>query len=401
MRFEEVPMPLPAHAPQKPARAPERPWFSSGPTSKRPGWNVEALANAPVGRSNRSKATVARLNQALDLTRSILGIPEDYRVLMMPGSDTGAFEAAMWNLLGPRKVQLLAFESFGQLWADDAVKHLKLDAEVLDAPYGRLPDLSRIDPAADLVFPWNGTTSGVRVPSADFLKGHEGLVLCDATSAAFCMELPWTLLDVATFSFQKALGGEAGIGVLVLSPRAVERLNTFESGRPIPKVLRLKAKGQADEKILGGDAINTFSFLIIEDYLDALRWAIREGGLEALMARCDRAFAEIEEWVERTPWVDFVAERPEWRSNTSVCLKFADPAVTVLPAEVQAKLASKVGAVLEAEGVAYDVVGYRNAPPGLRVWCGCTVEADDVLALTAWLDWAYAQALAALQAEGV
>ena len=395
-------MPLPAaHAPQKPARAPERPWFSSGPTSKRPGWNVDALAGAPVGRSNRSKATVSRLNQALDLTRSILQIPEDYRVLMMPGSDTGAFEAAMWNLLGPRKVQLLAFESFGQLWADDAVKHLKLDAEVLDAPYGQLPDLSRIDPKADLVFPWNGTTSGVRVPNGDFLKGHEGLVLCDATSAAFCMELPWKLLDVATFSFQKALGGEAGIGVLVLSPRAVERLNTFDSGRPMPKVLRLKSKGQADEKILGGDAINTFSFLIIEDYLDALRWAIREGGLEALMARCNRAFAEIEEWVERTAWVDFVAEKPEWRSNTSVCLKFIDPAVTALPAEIQAKLASKVGSVLEAEGVAYDVVGYRNAPPGLRVWCGCTVEADDVLALTAWLDWAYAQALAALQAEGV
>lgn len=394
-------MPLPANAPKKPPRAPERPWFSSGPTSKRPGWSVEALAGAPVGRSNRSKATVGRLNQALDLTRSILQIPDNYRVLMMPGSDTGAFEAAMWNLLGPRKVQLLAFESFGQLWADDAVNHLKLDAEVLDAPYGQLPDLSRIDPAADLVFPWNGTTSGVRVPNGDFLKGHEGLVLCDATSAAFCMELPWKDLDVVTFSFQKALGGEAGIGVLVLSPRAVERLNTFDSGRPMPKVLRLKAKGQSDEKILGGDAINTFSFLIIEDYLDALRWAIREGGLEALMARCDRAFAEIEEWVGRTAWVDFVAERPEQRSNTSVCLKFIDPAVTALAPEVQAKLASKVGAVLEAEGVAYDVVGYRNAPPGLRVWCGCTVDPDDVAALTGWLDWAYAEALAALRAEGV
>ena len=390
-----------SNQPAKPPRAPERPWFSSGPTSKRPGWSVKALAGAPVGRSNRSKVTVARIQQALDLTRSILEIPADYSVFMTPGSDTGAFEAAMWNLLGPRKVQLLAFESFGQLWADDAVEHLKLDAEVLSAPYGQLPDLSRIDPESDLVFPWNGTTSGVRVEDGAFLEGHKGLVLCDATSAAFCMELPWTKLDVATFSFQKALGGEAGIGVLVLSPRAVERLNTFDSGRAIPKVLRLKKKGAADPAILGGDAINTFSFLVIEDYLDALKWATFEGGLEGLINRCNNNFNVLREWVEATPWVDFVAEVKAQRSTTSVCLKFVDPAVLGQSKEVQAKLAAKIGSLLEIEGVAFDVTGYRAAPPGLRIWCGCTVEADDIEALTPWLEWAYAEALQALAAEGL
>ncbi|MDI7773736.1 phosphoserine transaminase [Asticcacaulis sp. EMRT-3] len=392
----------PATPTQKPPRAPERPWFSSGPTAKRPGWSVKALENAPVGRSNRSKVTVARIRQALDLTRSILEIPADYQVFMMPGSDTGAFEAAMWNLLGPRKVQLLAYESFGQLWGDDAVNHLKLDAEVLSAPYGRLPDLTKIDPEADLVFPWNGTTSGVRVPDGDFLKAHKthkngGLVLCDATSAAFCMELPWDSIDVATFSFQKALGGEAGIGVLILSPKAVERLNSFDSGRPIPKVMRLKKGALADDKILGGDAINTFSFLIIEDFLDALKWATYQGGLEGLIFRCNNNFRALAEWVEKTPWIDFVAEVPEQRSTTSVCLKFTDPAITSQSAEVQAKLAGKIGSLLEIEGVAFDVTAYRAAPPGLRIWCGCTVEADDIDALKPWLEWAYAEALAALE----
>lgn len=381
----------------KPAMAPERPWFSSGPTAKRPGWTPQVLAQAPVGRSNRSRATVGRLNQAIDLTRSVLEIPADYQVLVMPASDTGAFEAAMWNLLGERRVQLLAFESFGQLWADDAVGHLKLDAEVLSAPYGRLPDLSKIDPACDLVFPWNGTTSGVCVPDDGFLAGREGadagLVLCDATSAAFCMELPWAKLDVATFSFQKALGGEAGFGVLVLSSKAVTRLNTWESGRAIPKVLRLKNKGAADMKILGGDAINTYSFLVIEDYLDALRWGIREGGLAGLVERSRRNFEALEAWVNTTPWVDFVAEVPEQRSTTSVCLKFIDPAVVAWPEVEQAKLAARIGSLLELEGAAFDVVGYRNAPPGLRVWCGCTVETADIVALTPWLDWAYHAAM--------
>ncbi|MEM9963982.1 MAG: phosphoserine transaminase [Asticcacaulis sp.] len=384
----------------KPAIKPERPWFSSGPTAKRPGWSVQALESAPVGRSNRSKATVGRLRQALELTREILGIPAEYQVFFTPGSDTGAFEAAMWNLLGPSKVQLLAFESFGQLWANDATEHLKLDAEVLSAPYGQLPDLSRIDPQADLVFPWNGTTSGVRVPNSDFINGHQGLVLCDATSAAFSMNLPWEKLDVITFSFQKALGGEAGIGALILSPKAVERLNSYNSGRPIPKVLRLKKKGEADMAILGGDAINTFSFLIIEDYLDALRWGAREGGLEALVARSEANAEALFQWVEKTPWIDFVAEVPETRSTTSVCLKFVAPEIQAQPSEVQAKLAAKVGSLLDIEGVAYDVTGYRAAPPGLRIWCGSTVETDDIEALLPWLEWGYAEAVAALKADG-
>ncbi|MFT4091508.1 MAG: phosphoserine transaminase [Asticcacaulis sp.] len=384
----------------KPAIKPERPWFSSGPTAKRPGWSVQALESAPVGRSNRSKATVGRLRQSLDLTREILGIPSNYQVFFTPGSDTGAFEAAMWNLLGPRKVQLLAFESFGQLWANDATEHLKLDAEVLSAPYGQLPDLSRIDPQADLVFPWNGTTSGVKVPNSDFLNGHQGLVLCDATSAAFSMNLPWEKLDVITFSFQKALGGEAGIGAMILSPKAVERLNSYDSGRPIPKVLRLKKKDSADMAILGGDAINTFSFLIIEDYLDALRWGQREGGLEALVSRSERNAEALFQWVEKTAWIDFVAEVPETRSTTSVCLKFVAPEMQAQPSEVQAKLAAKVGSLLDIEGVAYDVTGYRAAPPGLRIWCGSTVETDDIEALLPWLEWGYAEAVAALKADG-
>lgn len=391
---------MPEPSVSKPVRTPERPWFSSGPTAKRPGWTPEGLRSAPVGRSNRSKITVGRINQALDLTRSLLGIPADYKVFMTPGSDTGAFEAALWNLLGPRPVQVIAFENFGQLWAEDTLNHLKIDAELLDAPYGRLPDVSRVRPDADVVFPWNGTTSGVRVPDASWIADdREGLVLCDATSAAFCMDLPWAKFDVATFSFQKALGGEAGIGVLVLSPRAVDRLNTFDSGRAIPKVLRLKKKGVADMSILDGDAINTYSFLVVEDYLDALRWAGAQGGLEALIARCDRNFEEIREWVEATSWIDFVAEKPEWRSTTSVCLKFVDPAVAALPSEIQAKLAAKVGSLLDAEGVAYDVTGYRAAPPGLRIWCGCTVDADDISALLPWLEWAYTHALAAVMAD--
>ena len=391
---------MPEPSATKPARSPERPWFSSGPTAKRPGWTPEALRSAPVGRSNRSKITVGRINQALELTRSTLGIPSDYKVFMMPGSDTGAFEAALWNLLGPRPVQVIAYENFGQLWAEDTLNHLKIDAELLDAPYGRLPDVSRVRPDADVVFPWNGTTSGVCVPNADWIADdREGLTLCDATSAAFCMDLPWAKLDVATFSFQKALGGEAGIGVLVLSPRAVERLNSFDSGRPIPKVLRLKKKGVADLSILDGDAINTYSFLVVEDYLDALRWADAQGGLEALIGRCERNFEELREWVEATAWIDFVAEKPEWRSTTSVCLKFVDPAVAALPSEIQAKLAAKVGALLDGEGVAYDVTGYRAAPPGLRIWCGCTVDADDISALLPWLEWAYAHALATVMAD--
>ena len=380
----------------KPTRTPERPYFSSGPTCKRPGWSPEALLSAPLGRSNRSKLAVGRVQLALNQTRDMLNIPDDYHVFTVPGSDTGAFEAAMWNLLGARKVQLLAFESFGQLWADDAVNHLKLDAEVLSAPYGQLPDLSLIDPEADLVFPWNGTTSGVRLPNADFIKDHQGLVLCDATSAAFCMALPIEKFDVTTFSFQKALGGEAGIGILILSPKAVERLNSYESGRPIAKVLRLKKAGKADKAIIEGDAINTLSFMVMEDYLDALRWAQKLGGLEALIERCQNNFAVLNEWVEATDWIDFVALSAEIRSTTSVCLKFVAEEVCAKGAEYELKLAQKIGSLLEAEGVAFDVVGYRLAPAGLRIWCGPTVDSDDLCALLPWLAWAYDNAIAML-----
>lgn len=383
----------------KPTRLPERPWFSSGPTAKHPEFSLSNLSQAPLGRSNRSKATVGRLQHALELTRSILEIPENYRVFMMPGSDTGAFEAAMWNLLGERKTQILAFENFGKLWADDAVKHLKLDCEVLEAPYGQLPDLSKISKDCDIVFPWNGTTSGVRVPNADFIADdHEGLVLCDATSGAFSMSLPWEKLDVATFSFQKALGGEAGIGVLILSPKAVERLNSFEHNRPIPKIIRLKKGASADEVTLNGDAINTFSFLVIEDFIDALKWAGRQGGLEALIARTNDNFETLKNWVERTPWVDFVAEDVATRSTTSVCLKFVAPDIQAAPDGFASKLAATMSAILEREGAAYDINGYRAAPAGLRLWCGATVDSDDVADVLPWLEWAYAEALKTLMA---
>ena len=290
--------PTNANAPQKPPRQPERPWFSSGPTSKRPGWSVKALESAPVGRSNRSKVTVGRIQQALDLSRSILEIPADYKVFLMPGSDTGAFEAAMWNLLGPRKVQLMAFENFGDLWADDAVKHLKLDAEVLKAPYGRLPDLGKIDPEADLVFPWNGTTSGGRIPNGDWIKAdRQGLTICDATSGVFAMDLPWDKLDVVTWSWQKVLGGEAAHGMLALSPRAVERLNTYTPPWPMPKIFRLTNKGKFSEGIFAEETINTPSMLAVEDAIDSLKWAESIGGLPKLKARCESNLAAIASWV--------------------------------------------------------------------------------------------------------
>jgi phosphoserine aminotransferase len=378
----------------KPARRPQRPYFSSGPTAKRPDWSAQAIASAPLGRSNRSSITVARLQLALQLTRDLLKVPENFKVFMVPGSDTGAFEAAMWNLLGPRKVQVMAFESFGQLWADDANKHLKLGAEILSAPYGRLPDLTRIDKNADLVFPWNGTTSGVRMPNADFIAAdHQGLIMCDATSAAFCMAMPLEKFDVTTFSFQKALGGEAGLGIIILSPKAVERLDSFIPDRALPKVIRLTKDGKSDTTILDGDAINTYSFMVIEDYIDALRWGLREGGVEGLTQRCDRNFSFLEAWVEATPWIDFVAEDKATRSTTSVCLKFVDPEITTKGKEAQSALARKIGRLLEAQEVAFDIVGYRLAPPGLRIWCGCTVDADDVCALLPWLDWAYGHAV--------
>jgi len=383
--------------PTKPARRPERPWFSAGPTAKRPGWTPEALSSALVARGIRAPTVIARTRDAIEATREVLEVPAGYRVGFIPGSDTGAVEAALWTMLGARRVQVLAYENFGKIWTTDILDHLGLEAEVLSAPYGRLPDLSKVDPEADLVFVWNGTTSGVRVPNADFIpKDRKGLTICDATSAAFAMPLDWDKLDVVTFSFQKALGGEAGVGVIILSPRAVERIETFTPSWPVPKLYRLKSKdGRLDEGPFVGSLANTWSLLTIEDWLDALRWARREGGLSALIARTGSNFARLAAWVEKTPWIDFVAEAPAARSTTSVCLRFVDPRVAALAEADAAAFVKRFCALLEREGAALDLAGHRDAPPGLRVWCGCTVDAADIDALTPWLDWAWA----AIEAE--
>ncbi|MFZ5668849.1 MAG: phosphoserine transaminase [Pseudomonadota bacterium] len=388
------------NAPQKPELRPARPEFSSGPCAKRPGWTPEVLSDAVLGRSHRGKPGKARLKLAIDRTRQVLEVPADYRIGIVPGSDTGAVEMALWSLLGPRPVQLLAFESFGKDWVTDVTKQLKLpDVEVLDAPYGRLPDLAKVRPDADLVFTWNGTTSGVRVPDADFIAADRaGLTICDATSAAFAQPLDWGKLDVVTFSWQKALGGEAAHGVLILSPRAVERLESHTPAWPMPKLFRMTKGGKLNAEIFEGSTINTPSMLCVEDYLDALQWAAMQGGLAGLRDRADANFAVIERWVARAPWVEFLAEVPAQRSNTSVCLKVVDPAIAALPAEAQADFAKRLAALLEKEGAAFDIGGYRDAPPGLRIWCGSTVDAADLEALTPWLDWAFAQVSAELAA---
>ena len=381
----------------KPAMRPARPEFSSGPCAKRPGWTPENLRTAILGRSHRSKPGKARLQAAIDRTREVLEVPADYLIGIVAGSDTGAVEMALWSLLGPRKVQLLAFESFGKDWVTDVVKQLKLPAETLDAPYGALPELSKVDPEADLVFTWNGTTSGVRVPNADFIAADRaGLTICDATSACFAQALDWPKLDVVTFSWQKALGGEAAHGVLILSPRAVERLESYTPPWPMPKLFRMTKAGKVNREIFEGATINTPSMLCVEDYLDALKWAASIGGLTELRRRADQNLATIAAWVERTAWVDFLATDPASRSNTSVCLKVTDPAVTALPPAGQADFAKKLAAALEKEAVALDIGGYRDAPPGLRIWCGATVDTDDLEALTPWLDWAFAQVSAEL-----
>ena len=375
----------------KPAMRPARPDFSSGPCAKRPGWAPENLRSAILGRSHRSRPGKARLQAAIDRTREVLQVPAGYLIGIVPGSDTGALEMSLWSLLGPRPVQLLAFESFGKDWVTDVVKQLKLPAEVLDAAYGLLPDLTKVDPQADLVFTWNGTTSGVRVPNADFIAADRaGLTICDATSACFAQELDWPKLDVVTFSWQKALGGEAAHGVLILSPRAVERLESYAPPWPMPKLFRMTKGGKLSRDIFEGATINTPSMLCVEDYLDALKWAASIGGLAELRRRADLNLAVLAAWVARTPWIDFLAADPATRSNTSVCLKVVDPAVAALPAEGQADFAKKLAAVLEKEMVAFDIGGYRDAPPGLRIWCGATVDADDLEALTPWLDWAFA-----------
>jgi phosphoserine aminotransferase len=376
------------------------PHFSSGPCAKRPGWNLQNLSRAFLGRSHRAKAGKAKLKQAIDLTREVLHVPADYRIGIVPASDTGAIEMALWSLLGPQPVTMLAWESFGEGWVNDVAKELKLkNVTVLRAPYGELPDLTAIDPASDIVFTWNGTTSGTRVPNADWIAADRtGLTICDATSAAFAQALDWGKLDAATFSWQKALGGEAAHGMLILSPRAVARLETYKPPWPLPKIFRMTKAGKLNEAIFVGETINTPSMLCVEDYLDALQWAKSIGGLKALQARADANAKTIADWVARTPWIDFLTRDPALRSNTSVCLKVVDPAVSRLGAEAQAGFVKGIAATLEKEGIAYDINAYRDAPPGLRIWCGSTVERSDVEALTLWLDWAYAKAKAALAA---
>jgi phosphoserine aminotransferase len=381
---------------ERPGEKPARPYFSSGPCAKPPGWGPEHLALGSLGRSHRSKVGKARLTHALELTRKVLRVPATHRIGIVPGSDTGAVEMALWSMLGARPATMLAWESFGEGWVTDVVKQLKLDATVMKAPYGELPDLAAVDPASDVVFTWNGTTSGVRVPSGDWISdSREGLTICDATSAAFAQDLPFEKLDVVTFSWQKVLGGEGAHGVLILGPRAVERLESYSPPWPLPKIFRMTKGGKLVEGIFQGDTINTPSMLAVEDYIFALEWAQGVGGLHALIARADANAAALDAWVQRTPWIEHLAADPATRSNTSVCLKFADAAGPSLDAEGQAALVKKMASLLEAEGAAFDIAGYRDAPPGLRIWCGATVETDDVEALGPWLDWAYAQARAA------
>ena len=373
---------------ERPPVKPARPHFSSGPCVKRPGWTPQNLDTSLLGRSHRAKPGKARIAEATALTHKLLELPKDYRIGIMPASDTGAFEAAMWSMLGARGVEVVAWESFGSGWANDVIKELALgNAKVTEAPYGALPDLTKVDFTRDVIFTWNGTTSGVRVPDGKWIHGDRaGLTFADATSAAFAQTIDWPKIDVATFSFQKALGGEAQHGVLILSPRAVQRLESFMPKRPIPKIFRLAKSGTLIQGIFEGETINTPSMLVIEDYLDALRWAEGIGGLEALIARANANAAVIDRWVSRTTWVKHLAADPKTRSNTSVCLAFDERAV---PVEKQAALAKAIAARLEAERAAFDIGAYRDAPPGLRIWCGSTVEASDLEALTPWLDWAF------------
>jgi phosphoserine aminotransferase len=377
----------------KPALRPNVPHFSSGPCAKRPGWNAQNLKDAALGRSHRAKIGKAKLKLAIELTREVLEVPAGYRIGIVPASDTGAVEMALWSLLGARPVTTIAWESFGEGWVSDIVKELKLkDVTKLHAPYGEIPDLSKADPASDIVFTWNGTTSGVRVPNADWISAtREGLTICDATSAAFAQKLDWPKLDVVTFSWQKALGGEAAHGMLVLSPRAVARLESYTPAWPLPKIFRMTKGGKLNEGIFEGETINTPSMLCVEDYLDALNWGKSVGGLAGLMARADANTKVLADWKAKTPWIDFLAEDPAIRSNTSVCMKVVDPAITSLAPDAQADFSKKLVALVEKEGAGYDFAHYRDAPAGLRIWCGATVEARDVALLTQWIDWAFAE----------
>ncbi len=381
----------------EPTTTPNNPCFSSGPCAKRPGWSLDALRDSPNGRSHRAKVGKTKLKAAIDKTRAILGVPADYRIGIVPASDTGAVEMAMWSLLGARPVTMVAWESFGEGWVTDAIKQLKLtDATVVTAPYGVLPDMAAIDTDQDVVFTWNGTTSGVRVPNGDWIKAdRQGLTICDATSAAFAVDLPWDKLDVVTYSWQKVLGGEAAHGMLILSPRAVERLESYKPAWPLPKIFRLTKGGKLIEGIFEGETINTPSMLCVEDYLDALDWSASLGGLPALIKRSEANAAALQAWVDSRDWIANLADVPETRSNTSVCLKIVDPWFAALAADQQADVPKKMAALLDKRGIAFDINGYRDAPPGLRIWCGATVETADVVALTGWLDWVYAQVKAA------
>jgi phosphoserine aminotransferase len=378
----------------RPNVKPARPWFSSGPTAKRPGWSSQAIPHDLLGRGIRAPEVVERFAHGLKLTRELMQVPADWVLVYIPGSDTAAVEAAMWSMLGERPVQVLAFENFGKVWATDAVDHLKLEPEVLTAPWGGWPDTSKVDPAKDLVFPWNGTTSGVCAPDGDFIADdREGVVICDATSAAFAMALPWGKLDVVTFSFQKALGGEAGLGVAALSPRAVERLDRYEPPRSVPKVLRLRDANGFDRMLANGSMLNTFSVWTIEDWIDAVEWGLAAGGLEGLIARTNANAAALDAWVQRTDWVEYLAEDSATRSTTSVCLKIVDARVAAMDDDGRRALVTRMKALVEDAGAAFDIESHRNAPAGLRIWCGCTVDAADIVALTPWLDWAFETAL--------
>ena len=375
----------------KPTIRPENPRFGSGPTTKHPGWSAANLNGDALGRSHRAAIGKGRLKEVIDRSRLLLGVPDDYRMAIVPASDTGAFEMAMWNVLGARGVDVLAWESFGAGWRTDIEKQLKLDdVRLLEADYGKLPDLAEVDPDHDVVFTWNGTTSGVRVPDGDWIKAdRKGLTLCDATSAAFAMPLPFEKLDITTWSWQKVLGGEAQHGMIVLSPRAVERLKSYSPAWPLPKIFRLTKGGALIDGVFRGETINTPSMLAVEDALDGLVWAESVGGLDALIARSEANFQAIESWAERTDWVDFLAEEPSTRSSTSICLKIVDPLISSLTRENQSTLIKEMAARLAEEGVAYDIAGYRDAPPGLRIWGGATVETADIDALLPWLDWSF------------
>ena len=379
-----------------PTILPQDPRFSSGPTKKRPGWSADALATESLGRSHRSKIGKNRLGLAIDLTREVLQIPADYRIGIMPASDTGAVEAALWSMLGPKPVAVVAWESFGEEWVTDTVKQLKLDPLVIKAGYGEIPDLAAIPTQThDVVFTWNGTTSGVRVPNADWIsETREGLTICDATSGAFAQDLDWAKLDVTTLSWQKALGSEGGHGILVLSPRAVERLESYSPSWPLPKIFRLTKGGKLIEGIFKGETINTPSMLAVEDYIDALLWAKSVGGLKGLIKRADANLAAIEAWIAKTDWVANLSARDDTKSNTSVCIKVVDTRITSLDSEGQEAFAKALAGTLEKAGAALDVGGYRSAPPGLRIWCGATVDTKDVKALLPWLDWAFATEVA-------